>query len=217
MVTLRCTARLLAKLGIDERPPEPPPPGNALGDWYGDYLYTRPTRLVLLLSERSGLSVIVEAHQLHTLVPRFLRRLEELLVSIGVPAAAVDRELAATSRLAFGATTNRSALGLLNVAVRELKFMLPIEPEASVHELSIRFASRACGKPLRFPRRSPVTSFRHVVGSRSYEVGRPSPLLTQTRLSRRLLGGPAFGDDRATQRPWASPAAQFGARVRQQR
>jgi hypothetical protein len=121
MVTLRCTARLLAKLGIDERPPEPPPPTNSPGDWYADILYTRPTRLVLFLSERSGLSVVVEARQLDTLVPRFLRRLEELLVSISVPAPSIERELKATSNLAFGATTNRSARGLLNSA-RQVPF-----------------------------------------------------------------------------------------------
>jgi len=151
MVALRCTARLLAKLGIPRRPPDPPPPTNALGDWYADILYTRPSHLVLCLSERSGLAVILEARQLHTLVPRFFRRLGELLSSIGVPAASIERELAATFDLAFGATTNRSALGLLNSAVRELKFMSPLRPEISVHQWSIEFAGRPCGNPLQFP------------------------------------------------------------------
>ena len=151
MVTLRCTAELLAKLGIDERPPDPPPPTNSLGDWYADILFTRPTRLVLFLSERSGLSVVVEARHLDTLVPRFLRRLEELLVSIGVPAASIERELRATSNLAFGATTDRRARGRLASAAKELRLMSPLHPETSVHEWSIRLAASPCGEPAQSP------------------------------------------------------------------
>jgi hypothetical protein len=173
MVTLRCTAKLLGRLGIEEHPPEPPPPTNALGDWYADILYTRPAHLVLFLSERSGLGVIVEARRLDTLGPRFLHRLEELLTSIGVPSASAERELAATQSLAFGATTNRSARALLNSAVQELKFMLPLEPQRSVHEWSTHFASRPCGNPLRLPKDvahallSPAKSFTLIRGGAS--------------------------------------------------
>jgi hypothetical protein len=151
MVTLRCTAKLLARLGIERRPPDLPPPTNALGDWYGDIIVTRPSHLVLFLSERSGLSVILEARHLDTLVPRFLRRLEELLASIGASPAAIERELAATSDLAFGATTNQKAVGLLTWAVRELRHRAPLRPDMSVYEWSIEYSERPCGNPLRIP------------------------------------------------------------------
>jgi hypothetical protein len=151
MVTLRCTAKLLKRLDIERHPPNPPPPTNALGDWYADIVYTRPAHLVLCLSERTGLCVIVEARDLHSLVPRFIRRLQELLRYIRVPPEAVDREIAATSDLAFGATTNRSAIALMNRAVMELKYFFPQGDDLSVHDLSNHFSGRPCGNPMHFP------------------------------------------------------------------
>ena len=173
MVTLRCTARLLAKLGIERHPPEPPPPTNKLGDWYADILVTRPSHLVVCISERSGLAVIVEGRRLDTLVPRFHQRLGELLRTIGVPPEAADRELAATADLAFGATTNRSARGLLSSAVQELRYRSPLQPEMSVYDWSSEYAGRPCGNPLQFPRDTalallaPGSSFRLLQGGRS--------------------------------------------------
>ena len=151
MVTLRCTAKLLKRLGIERHPPNPPPPTNALGDWYADIVFTRPAHLVLCLSERTGLCVIVEARDLPSLVPRFIRRLRELLIHIRAAPEAVEREIAATSHLAFGATTNRSAIALMNRAVMELKFFFPQSDDLSVHDLSNHFSGRPCGNPIRFP------------------------------------------------------------------
>jgi hypothetical protein len=173
MVTLRCTARLLARLGIERHPPEPPPPTNKLGDWYADILVTRPSHLVVCMSERSGLAVIVEGRRLDTLVPRFHQRLGELLRTIGVPREAADRELAATADLAFGATTNRSARALLSSAVKELRYRSPRHPEMSVYDWSIEYAGRPCGNPGEFPRETALTllapgsSFRLLQGGRS--------------------------------------------------
>ena len=173
MVTLRCTARLLARLGIERHPPEPPPPTNKLGDWYADVLVTRPSHLVVCMSERSGLAVIVEGRRLDTLVPRFHQRLGELLRTIGVPREAADRELAATADPAFGATTNRRARALLSSAVRELRYRSPRHPEMSVYDWSIEYAGRPCGNPLQFPRDTALTllapgsSFRLLQGGRS--------------------------------------------------
>ncbi|MEW6336462.1 MAG: hypothetical protein AB1625_03575 [Acidobacteriota bacterium] len=152
MVTLRCSAKLLARLGIERRPPEPPPPDSVLGDWYATILFTRPCHLALCVSERSHLFVVLEGRRLDTLVPRFLRRLDELLREIGVPAAAIDRELERTAEVAFGAATNRSAIAILNRAAWELKLEFPLKSELSVHDWSLEFAGRPCGKELRFPR-----------------------------------------------------------------
>ncbi len=153
MVTLRCTAKLLAKLGIERRPPNPPPPTNRLGDWYANILYSRAGHYVVCLSERSGLAVVLEGKELHTLSLRFLRTLRELLGTLGIAPAEIDREMAETGDLAFGATTNRSAVALLNRAVWELRFMLPFCPDHTIYDWMAHFSHRPCGRELQFPDR----------------------------------------------------------------
>ena len=60
MLTIRCT-RILLKRFDAEVHPEPEPPTNRLGDWHAKLLFTRRARLIICVSERSLLSVFVEA------------------------------------------------------------------------------------------------------------------------------------------------------------
>ena len=46
MAALRCTGKLLKRLGI-RNPGEPPPPTNRLGDWFANIIYTRQGHFVL--------------------------------------------------------------------------------------------------------------------------------------------------------------------------
>jgi len=52
MTTLRCTGKLMKRLGI-RNPGDPPPPENRLGDWFANILYTRHGHYVLLVSEKT--------------------------------------------------------------------------------------------------------------------------------------------------------------------
>lgn len=60
MFTLRCTAKLLARLKASPVV-EMGTPTSRLGDWYAHLLFTRPTQLVLCVSERTLLSVLILA------------------------------------------------------------------------------------------------------------------------------------------------------------
>ena len=68
MFTLRCTGKLLKRLG---RPDEASPavPSTRLGDWYAHLLFTRP-QIVLCVSERTLLPVLIPAADAASLVPR---------------------------------------------------------------------------------------------------------------------------------------------------
>lgn len=146
MTAFRCTAKLMKRLDIDE-PGEPPPPNNALGDWYVDILFTRAGHFLLLLSERSRLPVLLSARELHAFPGRFLRTLPEVFRRIGVPPHQIDRELAAMQPFYYGKTANRSVLGSL-VDFRFLAKQWLSAGDLSLHEVNLRLARTPC-LPLR--------------------------------------------------------------------
>ena len=165
MVTLRCTAKLLDKLGIERRPPDPGPPTTVLGDWYADILFTRPAHLVLCISERSFFPVVVAARDLESLVPRFISTLGELLAGIGIPEEAIERERSAMEPFSIGATADRRVLGTLVEFVKLIKMMLPDEPDFTIFDWSRHLAEVPClTLPSGFP--SKATRELLVPGSR---------------------------------------------------
>lgn len=111
MTTLRCTAKLLKRLGI-ANPGEPPPPKNVLGDWFANIIYTRQGHYVLLVSERSLLPVLTTARDLHNLERRFFNQLAEVLSSLGIRQELIEGNLCQAlgtwevDRSAFGIRTS---------------------------------------------------------------------------------------------------------------
>lgn len=120
MYTLRCTRKLLKRLGAQPSS-EAVAPATVLGDWYANLLYTRPQQLVLAMNERSLLCVLVPAAPGDQLGRRLRDAVSGLLLAIGVPAAAVTAEAASMESMAIGATANRRVLGCMNDAVVQLE------------------------------------------------------------------------------------------------
>jgi hypothetical protein len=120
MFTLRCTRKLLRRIGATPSS-EAIAPSTVLGDWYANLLYTRPTQLVLAMSERSLLAVVVPAAPLQTLQERLRTQVEELLGAIGVPPESVAREVEAMRQVSVGTTASRAVLGCMNDAVVQLQ------------------------------------------------------------------------------------------------
>lgn len=161
-MTLRCTKKLLDKLEID-RPGEPGPATARLGDWYGTILHTRPAHLLVFISEASMLAMVLEGRELRTMVPRFRRMLVEMLERIGVSQDNIDAELQRMSPMAFGPTVNRRVVGVLNQACKDLKVMLPLEPEFTIYDWSWQL-SRTPWSPIRFERQEDIV--RRLLGER---------------------------------------------------
>jgi hypothetical protein len=120
MFTLRCTRKLLRRLGATPSSAVITPT-TVLGDWYANLLHVRPQQLVLVMSERSLLCVLVPARPAATLAERFRSAVGELLAATGVPDDKVALELGEMTDMAVGATASRSVLGCMNDAVVQLE------------------------------------------------------------------------------------------------
>lgn len=119
MFTLRCTRKLLRRLGANPSS-EVVEPSTVLGDWYANLLPLRPQQLVLAMNERSLLCVLVPAAPIGSLGERVRAEVAGLLTDIGVPRGPAAAERAAMESMAIGATASRAVLGCMNDAVFQL-------------------------------------------------------------------------------------------------
>ncbi len=129
MLTLRCTAKLLKRLGL-KGPLDAPPSSTALGDWYANIFYLERRPLVLATSEKSLLSVDLPARDLDELQSHLMRAVGELLLRIDAPRPSVDQELHRMAEMAYGSTRSRTVLGSMNDFIAMMRFMAPRRPDA---------------------------------------------------------------------------------------
>lgn len=123
MATLRCTKKLLDKLGVSVKDLAPASaPTNTLGDWYATYVPTRPKHLILAVNEKSRLAVLFPSAPLKTLAPRFLEAVRARLVALALAPEVIEAELAAMNPLTFGPTQSRSVLATMNQFVEYLNY-----------------------------------------------------------------------------------------------
>ncbi len=144
MTTLRCTGKLLKRLGIRD-PGQPPPPDNALGDWFANIIYTPHGHYVLCVSQLSLLPVLTTARDLGSLVPRFMTELGDVLLAIGVRRELIELELSRMEPMHFGRTNSRSVLGTMNDFVLCFRYMLPGNLDVSPLDWSIHLSRTPCG------------------------------------------------------------------------
>jgi hypothetical protein len=145
VVVLRCTKALCRALRLPERLPEvTAPSGNRLGDLYAHILFTRPQRLLLVVTEHSLLPLVPPARDLPNIVPRLQRALSELLVAIGAAEFLVRQEIAHLNALSFSSTKSKRILGTLNDFARILKLELPYRPLRSPLEWAMYLGETPC-------------------------------------------------------------------------
>lgn len=140
MFTLRCTGKLLKRLKV-HADPSPPPPTTRLGDWYANLLYTKPQRLVLLVSARTLLPVLVPGSGPVPIETRLRDQLAEVLRAIGIPSAAIDAELLEMDPVVVSKTASRTVLGSMNDFVNMLSFYPPGLP---LLQLALNLAESPC-------------------------------------------------------------------------
>jgi len=112
VLALRCTAKLLARIGSPQEPEAPST--TILGDWYAAPLNIGHSRYVLLISERSRLPVLMAGRDLKHLTDNFPDALAAVLWGLGISAAVIQREVEASRKAVFAKTNSRSHLGTLN-------------------------------------------------------------------------------------------------------
>jgi hypothetical protein len=115
MFTLRCTRKLLDRLATPHDADSDVPPANALGDWYANLIRVGHDQLVVVVNERTTLTLLVPAKGLrHEIAPQIFGALATLLRDIEVPQDVIEREIAAMQPMAFARTASRSTLASMN-------------------------------------------------------------------------------------------------------
>jgi len=123
MITLRCTQKLLKRLGAPSNN-ETQSPTSVLGDWYANLIYTRPQQLVLCMNERSLLMVLLTARHSKTLTARFHQSVLALLYRLKVPLGLIEAEASAMQDIRIGRTASRRVVGCMVEAAKVLEFKL---------------------------------------------------------------------------------------------
>ena len=115
MYVLRCTQRLLGRLGAGVDPDGmEPEPTTILGDWYANPLNIGRLRLVLCTSEKSLLCALVPARGPAGLADRLRGAVGRLLPRLGIDHSDVQRELREMAWHQVGRTCSRRVLGSMN-------------------------------------------------------------------------------------------------------
>jgi hypothetical protein len=186
--TLRCTSRLIKRLGpsLSTSSIEPT---TRLGDWYANLIHVGRLQLVLGVSERTLLPVVVPAAPISALVPRLRVGLAQVLGALRIPKEDIAMEDAAMESVAYGKTANRQVTGIMVDFARTLEFHVDDTP--SLLHLSLRLAETPCS-PLFETTVSPDATTVALFTARSAEVERPETLHDALRRLKEWL---ARGDD----------------------
>jgi hypothetical protein len=138
--TLRCTKKLLARLG--STPALDLEPTTRLGDWYANLLFRPGGQVVLFVNERSLLPVLVPAAPASSLVTRFQAAAADLLLRLGVPGAAVEAERREMTEARIGKTASRHVLGVMT----DFAYLLGAYSRAPLFlgDIAVKLASTPC-------------------------------------------------------------------------
>lgn len=150
MVILRRTQKLQRQL------PESLGAGEtsdtALGDWYVNRIVVHRRPLLLLVSERSLLSILTPARDVRALPGRLAELVAGRLARLEVRARIIEAELRAMERVQVAKTCDRSVLGTMVDFAKAVPFYLnpaaPEEPglrvaEAKLEEMPCRVSRRS--------------------------------------------------------------------------
>jgi hypothetical protein len=140
VIAIRCTARLLGKLGLPARLPVPGPSSSVLGDWYATVVYRRTGPLILAASDRSLLPLVFPARLLRQFEAQFFRELRTLLLALGIEESRIQAEFELMQPVSFAATGNPSLVGILNNLMFLLGGLADDSPHLTPLELALRMS-----------------------------------------------------------------------------
>ena len=151
MVALRCTRKLLARVGAPQEITEPTT--TILGDWYACPLNLGHQRFVLLISQHSRLPVLMAGRDLKHLAATFPDALAAVLWGLGIDAATIQREVQATRQAVIATTNSRSHLGTLNDFSFMLRWQLPDGGDLDLIQAALELSHTPVGplRPTSFP------------------------------------------------------------------
>lgn len=158
MVIIRCTQKLLKRIGMPVRSPDRPTNNpdrptygpveptstTRLGDWFATPVQVGRQHFILLIAERTRVPVVVRGKNAKHLGAHLVEALPDVLHTMGVPDAAVSRETDEMRQCVYAPTNDRSIVGTLNEFAYFLARHVEEEPEAEL----VRLALELSGTPV---------------------------------------------------------------------
>ena len=123
MVVLRATQKVLRLLPQPQH--SPGASDTALGDWYVNRIVIARQPLLLLVSEKSLLSILTPARDVKGLPERLAETVATRLRRLGIDDAVVAAEIAAMDVVAVAKTADRSVTGQMVDFAKHLTYYLP--------------------------------------------------------------------------------------------
>ena len=151
MVTMRLTHKLQKLLDIN-LPEQLQPTTSKLGDWYANFVPTDSGDLIILVNEKTLLSVAIPFWESNHLLLLFRLRVENLLGMIGIPAKAIAQELHHYNDIQFGKTRSRIVLGSMNdlaYQYQAIAEMVENKADLSLSNAEYRMSQMPC-KPINY-------------------------------------------------------------------
>jgi hypothetical protein len=93
-----------------------------LGDWYVDYLYTRPFHIAIFVSEKTLLPILVSTSPIESIFIRFQDQIRAFLREIKIPEKAINEEVRKMIENKITKTKNKRILGTMNDQKYHLRF-----------------------------------------------------------------------------------------------
>jgi hypothetical protein len=141
MVTLRCSANLLKRLG---RSTDAESSTGRLGDWYARPIFTKPQHLVLITNATSLLCVVIPLAPIVKLQSRFVAAAAGRIRQIPVSDRLIEVELAALEQVHIGPATSRSVISTMNQFVYSLEAWLAERPPGDLDMLGLWLCDTPC-------------------------------------------------------------------------
>jgi hypothetical protein len=142
VVVLRATQKVLGLLPPLEH--SPAVSDTALGDWYVNRIVIARQLLLLLVSEKSLLSILTPARDVKELPERLPEAVAARLRRLGISEAVVAAEIAAMDAVVVGKTTDRSVTGQMVDFAKHLTYYLP-ESGCDLTPKLVPLGFRVCG------------------------------------------------------------------------
>ena len=142
MITLRCTQKLLKRLG--ETPFEEGHAKSRLGDWHGKEIFAGRRRAFLFVNDETSISVILPAKK-GVFQEQFQTRYAGILYRRGVSAEVIATEIEAAKHLAITRSNSRRHLGVLNEMAFQYQVTLDYKPEYSDEQIENRLMDTLVG------------------------------------------------------------------------
>ncbi len=111
MIKLKCTKRLLSRLG-EVHKEVPADDLKILGDWVGNLVPIMGGELLIFLNERSLLTIVLAPSAVNDLRASFTNQVIQLLENLELPEAFIQEVNSEISSISIGSTDSRRMLAL---------------------------------------------------------------------------------------------------------